>query len=166
MIEMFHRYLIPAAYSVLPPAMASPKATSFILAIGLQESQFRDRRQVGGGPGRGFFQFERGGGVRGVVTHAASRDALRAALVALREEKLIGQTVLLYQTIEHHDVLAVVFARLLIYTLPDALPGRDEADVAWSQYLRAWNPGEPRRESWPGHFQTAWALVAPEDEDI
>lgn len=161
MIELFVRYLIPAAYDVLPSVMNSPKATAMLLSIGLQESKFRERRQVGGGPARGAFQFERGGGVKGVVTHADTRDALRAALVALRYENAIGQTVLLYQAIEHNDILAVVFARLLLWTLPASLPGCDDFEGSWQQYKNAWRPGKPHRDTWNDNYALAWSIVDP-----
>ena len=163
MIELVIDHIIPAAYAVLPPGLNSPAATAMILATGLQESKFRERRQVGGGPARGLWQFERGGGVKGVVTHPDTRDILRAALVTLRYEKAIGQTLLLYQAIEHNDVLACVFARLNLWWLPVALPDRTQPDSGWAQYIRAWNPGAPHRETWDGYFARAWDLAAGED---
>src|SRR5690606_35531315 len=57
------------AYALLPSRMDSDRATVMLLAIGLQESRFEHRRQIKG-PARGFWQFERGGGVRGVMTHS------------------------------------------------------------------------------------------------
>src|SRR3546814_6857126 len=42
-----------------------------LLAIGLQESRFLHRAQIGG-PARGYWQFERGG-VHGVLSHHASK---------------------------------------------------------------------------------------------
>ena len=161
MIELFARYLIPAAYAVLPPIMNSQKATAQLLAIGAQESGFRERRQLGGGPARGFFSFERGGGVKGVVTHPDTRDYLRAALITLRYEKAIGQTVLLYQAIESNDVLATVFARLLLWTVPAPLPGRDDVEEAWRQYKESWRPGKPHRSAWDQNYNLGWSIADP-----
>jgi len=165
-IDLFARYLIPAAYAVLPPAMNSPKATAMLLAIIGQESGFRYRRQLGGGPARGFLMFERGGGVKGVCTHPDTRDHLRAALVALRYEKDIGQTVALYQHLEHNDVLACVFGRLLLWTVPAALPGRGEHDESWRQYMDGWRPGKPHRSVWNDWYDQAWKTVDGVGEDI
>ena len=161
MIELFAKYIIPAAYAVLPPVMNSPKATAMLLSIGMQESKFRERRQVGGGPGRGVFQFERGGGVKGVMTHEDSREYLRAALVALRYEVAIGQTLLVYQALEHNDVLAVVCARLLLWTLPAPLPERDDFDGSWAQYKSSWRPGMPHRSTWNANYAIAHSIVDP-----
>jgi hypothetical protein len=159
MIDQIVHHIIPAAYSVLPRVMQSPKATAQLLAIGLIESGFRERRQLGGGPARGFWSFERGGGVKGVVTHPDTRDALRVALVALRYEKDIGQTVALYQHVEHNDVLACVFARLLLWTVPARLPGRADYDESWRQYMESWRPGRPHRAAWNANFDQAWSIV-------
>src|SRR5690606_27518522 len=57
---------------LLPSRMDTPKARLMLLAIGLQESRFDHRRQIGG-PARGLWQFERGGGVRGVLRHPSSK---------------------------------------------------------------------------------------------
>ena len=58
-----------------------------------------------------------------------------------------------------NDILACAFARLLLWTLPDALPGRDDAVVGWSQYRRTWRPGTPHPEPWAGHWKPAWELL-------
>jgi len=164
-IDLFARYLIPAAYAVLPPGMNSLTATAHLLTIGQQESAFRYRRQVGGGPARGVFQFERRG-VKGIVTHPDTRDALRAALVALRCEVMIGQTVLIYQALEQNDVLASVVARLNLWWVPAPLPGRDDPEGAWQYYLRSWRPGAPHRGTWDAYYKTAWDIVDGVGEDI
>lgn len=49
MIDLLHRFLVPAAYAVLPAEMQSARATAFLLAIALQESGARKRRQVAWG---------------------------------------------------------------------------------------------------------------------
>ena len=63
---------------LLPAAMNTRKARVLMYAIALQESRFTHRRQIGG-PARGFWQFERGGGVRGVMTHPSSARYARSA---------------------------------------------------------------------------------------
>ncbi|WP_199533145.1 hypothetical protein [Thiopseudomonas alkaliphila] len=59
---------IDPALALLPARMKSKKAVVMMLAIGLQESRFIHRRQIKG-PARGFWQFEKGGGVYGVLNH-------------------------------------------------------------------------------------------------
>lgn len=158
MLEHLGRFVVPAAFDVLPPAMMSPPATAMLLAIALQESKCVTRRQGGNGPARGFWQFETGG-VAGVLLHAKSGPQARAALVALcYSPHLTAADV--RTVIEHNDVLACVFARLLLWTLPDTLPGREAPQAGWLQYLRGWRPGKPHPETWAGNFDRAWNMAA------
>ena len=57
MITLVRTYALPAACSLLPARMDTRAARALLVAIGLQESRFEHRRQIGG-PARGFFQFE------------------------------------------------------------------------------------------------------------
>lgn len=157
MIELIHAHILPAALSLLPPEMDTPEARAMLLAIGLQESRFDHRRQVGG-PARGFWQFEIGGGLHGEMTHKSVAADFDAATCALRYP--LGTTpYAFFSAIEHNDVLACVCARLLLWTLPQALPGRDEAQEAWEQYIAAWRPGKPHRATWDAYYRQAWEMV-------
>lgn len=154
------RYVFPAAFALLPGMMRSPEAEAMLLAIGLQESKFMHRHQIGG-PARGFWQFEEGGGVAGVLTHPATARHLRFAAEELRYASGIGSGHALHVALEHNDVLACVFARLNLWWLPGALATRDLPQRGWRQYLEAWRPGEPHPQTWNRHFATAWAMVQP-----
>lgn len=147
------------AYAVLPPEMASPKATALLLAIALQESKALERRQLSSGPARGFWQFERGGALRGVMNHPQTRGLLASALKQLRFPEAVNDELECLWLIEANDAVAAVFARLLLWTLPEALPDEDQPLMAWEQYLRAWQPGKPHRASWNGYFDEAWTRV-------
>src|SRR3546814_7242807 len=48
-----------------------------LAAIGYQESKYLTRVQYGGGPAHGYWQFESGGGVKGVMNHKASAELAR-----------------------------------------------------------------------------------------
>ena len=160
MLQHIVRHTLPAAYAVLPPATQSQAASALIMAIGWQETRFVGRRQLVG-PARGFYQFERTG-VEGVLGHARTADHAQAALVALCYDK--SETVgVLMRAIEHNDTLATVFARLLLWTLPEPLPSRYEEATAWHQYLGVWRPGRPRPETWSEAYRTAWACVLTND---
>lgn len=162
MIEHLAQYVIPAAYALLPPAMASPAATAFLLAISLQESGAEHRRQVNGSA-RGFWQFERNG-VRAILTHPRSEFHLTRATKALCYLPTVER---IQAVIEHNDTLAAVCARLSLWTLPDALPTRDNAVGAWQQYLESWRPGaakkdpKPHFKRWMENYPRAWNLVDP-----
>ena len=159
MIAHILRHTVPAAYDVLHawPWLNSPAASAMLIAIGLQESGFLVRRQAGGGPARGFWQFERSG-IAGVLQHTTTAVPIRDALHALRYGRTI-KAVGCHTLVEHHDTLACVFARLLIWTLPGALPTRMEPETAWAQYLEGWRPGRPRPETWDANFTEAWERV-------
>lgn len=162
MIELVTSFVIPAAMRVLGPQYDSPAARAMLLAIGLQESRFIYRAQVRG-PARGFFQFERGGGVHGVLNHPASTIAALQSMATLRYivpgEKMADTETRVHALLEHNDVLAAVFARLLLWTLPGQLARRQEPATAWAQYVSAWSPGKPHRETWDAFFAEAWDRV-------
>lgn len=155
MTDYIRRYVIPAAFSLLPSAMVSEQAVPMLMAIGWQESRFAYRRQVNG-PARGFWQFEAGGGVVGVLGHRDTKEPARRALVLLaypHEPTPHG----VHTAIEHNDVLACVLARLLLWTVPGDLPRQHEPDEAWRQYLSAWRPGKPHETTWAQSWQVGHA---------
>ena len=162
MIHVVAKFTIPAALSLLPPAMDTPQARAMLLAIGLQESRFLHRRQTNYGPARGFWQFEKAG-VRGVVKHKASAGHAADVLRLLRYEELVTpaefQIANIHNAIEDNDVLACVFARLLLYTLPSRLPDAHETGLAWNRYVDAWRPGKPHAETWEAFYDEAWTRV-------
>jgi hypothetical protein len=55
------------------PTYDSPKARMMLLVIGLQESRFEHRRQIGG-PAVSFWQVEEGGGTRAASGVARGRS--------------------------------------------------------------------------------------------
>lgn len=141
-----------AAISLLPPKMDSREARAMLMAIGLQESRFMYRKQLGG-PARGFWQFEQGGGVRGVIEHAATGPLIRPLLDRMNYDQHPATA---YSAIADNDVLACVFARLLLWTVPGPLPGPTESQRAWEYYIEGWRPGKPHRSTWDAFYAQAW----------
>lgn len=137
-------------------ARDTPNARVIILAIGLQESRFTHRRQMNNGPAMGFWQFESGGGVRGVLNHQASKEKAHK-LCSVRGVDPVTQKV--WAALETDDVLAAGFARLLLLTDPRALPAINQTQAAWDTYLRIWRPGRPHIESWAGFHKQAVEAV-------
>lgn len=135
----------------LLPTMGSRAARILLLAIAWQESGMKHRRQVGG-PARGYWQFEQGGGVRGVLNHASSKPHIQRVLAAL-DYSPASSPADCYVAIEHNDILSASFARLLLWTDPAPLPG--DAAAAWDLYLRTWRPGKPHPGTWAGHYAKA-----------
>lgn len=157
-LQQIRRSAIAPALALLPTKMSGPQAEVMLLAIGLQESRFQHRRQIGG-PAVGFWQFEQGGGVRGVLTHPSSREHA-AAICKTRGIPASASAV--YSALATDDVLAAAFARLLLWTDPGALPAVGEMPAAWDLYLRTWRPGKPHLGSWKGLYMQAMAAIVGE----
>lgn len=141
---------IEPAMALLPGKMDTPEARVMLLAIGLQESRFQHRQQIGG-PARGFWQFEQGtkasrGGVWGVYLHQSSSALLLQLCSALKVD-FTPQAI--YAAVETNDVLAAGVARLMLFTDPQRLPAVTDTAAAWQTYLRIWRPGKPHPETWP-----------------
>lgn len=132
------------SYKLLPAKMDTHFARVNQSAIGQQESGYLVRRQYGNGPARGYWQFEEGGGVKGVMEHKASADLARSVCHA-RGVPFVRRTV--WETLETDDVLAAAFCRLLMWTDSGKLP-TNEAD-GWAMYARTWRPGKPHPDKWP-----------------
>lgn len=133
----------------------SLNARRFVLAIALQESSLMHRRQVAAdgtenGPAASFWQFEQGGGCKGVLGHQATSKAM----LSICESFNITPTPAgLWEAMRYNDIVAAAAARLLVYTLPKSLP--DSSDSGWMQYLSAWRPGKPHPERWAGNWAQA-----------
>lgn len=142
---------IDPAMALLPPQMDTVAARTLLLAIAYQESALKHRRQING-PATGYWQFEQGGGVRGVLTHPASKPHIQKALVAL-DYAPDATPAECYAAIEHNDILATVFARLLLWT--DPLPLPDGEGGGLNLYLKTWRPGKPHPGKWPENYRRA-----------
>ena len=152
---------------LLPPAMDSKEARVMLYAIGLQESRFTHRAQVidggGKGPARGYWQFERGGGVTGVLRHPASRFWANSVCNA---RNIPAQPLNVWLALETDDVLAAALARLLLFTDPARLPAVGEQSESWTYYLRNWRPGKPHPRTWPECYGAALKAVGASDSLI
>jgi hypothetical protein len=137
-------------------------ARRFLLAIALQESALAHRRQVvaGGaeaGPASSFWQFEQGGGCKGVLTHYRAAPIMKAACVDFNVQPTPAG---LWEAMRYHDIVAAIVARLLIYTLPSKLPATPEA--GWAQYISGWRPGKPHPHTWADNWALATSIVGEE----
>lgn len=150
-LDIVNSRVLGPGLALLPSRMDTDRARIMLLAIGLQESRFEHRRQIGG-PARGFWQFERGGGVKGVLAHPASALAAKAVC---REQGIEPTAAAVYPALEHDDLLACAFARLLLWTDAKALPAAGYAQAAWEYYLRTWCPGKPHRKMWDALYGQA-----------
>ena len=149
---------VEVALRELPSAMDTPAARMMLFAIAQQESGMTYRRQMPTGPARGLWQFEAGGGVRGVLTHKSSRFWARSALQA---RSISADTKTAWAALETDDVLAAIFARLLLFTDPRPLPAvhPSTGGAAWDYYIRNWRPGKPHRDRWNSSFALGLELA-------
>jgi hypothetical protein len=166
LLDTIQHEAIGPALALLPQRMDSREARVMLLAIGLQESRFMFRFQkLAGkpyqkGPARGFWQFERGGGVHGVMSHPASGDLAERICI---ERAVPFDSALIHARLETDDILAAAFARLLLWTDRKELPALDAShDEAWDCYARNWRPGRPHRDSWNEfHAQALAQILTP-----
>jgi hypothetical protein len=156
---------VEAALAALPSHFASDPARVIMYAIGLQESRLLHRDQIVKGkapgvkgPALGLWQFERGGGVRGVLRHPASQKLAAAAIAHLVNDNLTTERNV-WLALEQDDVLAAKFARLLLWTDPRPLPPKGDASAAWNYYIRNWRPGKPHPQTWNALYRAAEAYV-------
>ena len=151
---------IDTGLSLLPAKMASKAAMVLLYATSRQENPKRLAQQVGG-PAVGDYQFEKGGGVEGVLGHRASSVY---ALQVCMARKVDGSRDAVYEALKTDPVLAAALARLLYYTDPKALPEVGNEFGAWALYLRTWRPGayarQPLelREKWKKNYADAMAI--------
>ena len=165
LLDTILREAINPALAMLPVNMDTPDARVMLLAIGLQESRFMYRYQklVGQpyrkGPALGYWQFEKGGGVQGVLNHPSSMLHARD-ICASRNVLPTADDV--WPELETDDILAAAFARLLLWTDRAPMPKTTAShDEAWNCYYRCWRPGLPKRDTWDEfHAQAVGQVVA------
>lgn len=141
---------IAAGLALLPAKMNSGDASVLLYATNRQENPQRLPQQVGG-PAVGDYQFEKGGGVKGVMTHASVADLTKAVCAARKVSFDAGS---ITQALKTDAVLAAALARLLYYTDPKALPFAGDEIAAWQLYLRTWRPGAYDRQ--PEELRAKW----------
>lgn len=143
-------------FQLLPHMMNTVEAKVMLVAIGLQESALQYRRQIVDGqpigPAKGLWQFEFGGGVRGVVTHPESKDLMKWVC---RKRKVEWDPYKIWDALEQDDVFAAAAARLLLYTDIKPLPKIGNQEEAWQYYLRVWRPGKPHPDRWGSNYLLA-----------
>jgi len=134
---------------------SSPLAARHLLAIAIQESGLKHRRQVtaGGaenGPAVSFLQGEITGGLIDMLNRPATSKYMKAICEAYNVTPTPAG---LWEAIRYQDIVAFAAGRLLLYTLPSKLAVMQ--DEGWAQYKKAWAPGKPKPETWAA----AWALA-------
>lgn len=127
------------------PQMAMGNAEQLLLSIALQESGARHRFQIvrrddgttRRGPACSYWQFEKYGGLAGVMRHSSTG----AYALRFLEELDIAPTIdAAWEAFPFNDLLAAGFARLLLWTDPAPIPAVVHRDEQFRYYLRNWRP--------------------------
>ena len=151
--------ILDGALGAMPSKFDSPRARVLLIAIGLQESRLTYRDQIVKGkkpgvvgPATGLWQFERGGGVKGVLNHPASKKHLPESITGLTADEV-------WRRLVTDDTLAAQLARLLLWTDPRPMPEQGDASAGWNYYIRNWRPGKPHRQTWGDCWREAETVV-------
>lgn len=156
--DLYQRVVVPGLDLIedLSGPVRLRAAEVLLVAISGQEAGWTAQRQSGGGPAHGLWQFERGGGVTGVLAHPASHRLARALCEHLGiypTAKAVHEALSLSGDMP--DLLDCGFARLLLWTDPLPLPKVGDRDGAWRYYLRTWRPGRPHPDRWQDNYRAA-----------
>jgi hypothetical protein len=168
--QFFEWIMIPSYSAWIEYTQKVPvgdNAELMMLAIAGQESNWTERRQIGG-PARGFWQFEESGGIACLMRLDDSTiDEDDPDFVELSREFCVHLSIpvdthTVYEAIAWNDVLAFGFARLLLWSDPAALPPVGAETEAWHYYLRTWQPGKPDPARWASVYWQAVTVVYPD----
>lgn len=141
----------------------SPKSSAMLLAIALQESGLQHRLQVSSSTGQEMQHLARGWWQCEPISCRLllSNPATTWLPKVMADYGLRGTAAVLHDLVRDVDMLAVWAARGLLWCLPQPLPLPlfEQRELAWSQYLAAWNPGKARPEKWPENWRVAVRVV-------
>lgn len=132
-----------------------------LVAIAIQESKLKYRKQMPTGPARSFWQIE----------HPAALDCIRrcrpveefwmdklgfspADFASSRSSGAVAM--------QYSDLGACAVAAGILQLQPGRLPrvSNMHVDVAWFYYLKSWRPGKPRPDSWAKAYSEAMRVIA------
>ena len=143
---------IAAGLALLPAYMDGLAPSVLLYATSRQENPQRLPKQIGG-PAVGDYQFEKGGGVKG-VTNPKFKTVYAASKLLCSIRKVDFNPDAIYQALKTDPVLAAGLARLLYFTDPKPLPDVGDEAGAWALYLRTWRPGAHARQ--PEELRSKW----------
>jgi len=138
---------IEPGISLLPEKMQRNRRALVVLLLTtvLQESNGTEQVQLprtpGGkpGPAAGIAQFEKNGGLKGIMTHSSTKDTVRDLCAKFG---LPFDLDALHEALKTtDDRLDIAFARLLYWADKDPLPTLGDVQGSWEYYLSNWRPG-------------------------
>ena len=146
----------PGLQRMTAPFIEIPVTTAaqvLVMAIAGQESGWMARRQ-NGGPARGYWQFERYGGVSEVLQKCSRQMGALCAMLDVPPDADV-----IFEAMAWNDPLACGMARLLLWGDPAPLPTVGDVNGGYDYYIRNWRPGVPRPSDWPGNYEQAMKAV-------
>lgn len=156
--NFFSRIVEPCLqYMAASPSIAVPVTAAgrlLTMTIAGQESAWAHRRQIGG-PARGYWQFEKMGGVAEVMQKTPRQLQTVCTALDIPYERDV-----IFEAMAWCDALACTMARLLLWQDPAPLPAVGDKEGAWQYYLRNWRPGAPHRGTWDARHDQAVAAIA------
>ena len=139
-------------------------ARAMLYAAGLQESNLSARFQatpassaLRKGAGRGLWQM-RIDDVSRLLTTNSTKERSEAI-----SNKYVGSVHphAVWATLEYNDVLAAIFARLMLWPDPAALPAPAAVNerAALDYYIRCWRPNSPREKDWTVNWRATVEMI-------
>ena len=153
--------MIPAEawfVAVVPEVRMNDAARVGICAIAGQESGWQKRVQDDDGPAHSFWQFERNGGVAGLMSNRKTGPFVKRMAASLGI-KYNPMSVWAAMATPNGDGMSFGMARLLLWSDPDPLPAPSDDDAWWGYYARNWRPGDPRPDAWPANIAAARGVI-------
>lgn len=153
---------IDSGLAQLPESLRTLDAKVQLYATSIQENPTRAPRQIikkdgklqAIGPAAGDYQFEKTGGIRGLINFKS--DRLQQMLSEVCKARKVAVAVdALFDAIQVDPVLAAALARLLYFTDSGVLPKAGAEQYAWEVYLRTWRPGAYERD--PKGLRAKWS---------
>jgi len=151
--NFFSLVLRPSAN--LLPLADSLESRVALFAFAGQESGWKDRVQLAGGPGRSYWQIGMTA-ILDVLGNAAVGPGL-IATCALWD--IPSDPTTIYEAITWHDPLAYEMARRILLADPLPLAAIGDEQGCYACYLRNWRPEFERPEAWPAVYAQALAVV-------
>ena len=154
----FNTILLPSstALSAIYGVSNTKAARVFLMAVAGHETNWSARRQVPGGEARGYWQFEKNGGVAAVVLDPLTSSILEPFC---KSRDIPFDVATIYEAIAWHDTLAYVVARLFTWMDPRPIPVVGDSAGSYQYYLDIWRPGAKLPGSWPALYQQALAVT-------
>lgn len=136
---------------------AMQNAIRLLVGTAAAESALKHRRQIGGGPARGFWQMEPATAediFKNHLVHRPGRYAkVMALMICMSDVPIWTPTLIDLEThLEHNDIFACTMCRVHYLRVPEAIPDTVEQQARyWKEYYNT-----PKGKGTQGHYITAW----------